>query len=123
MRHRGARPACVGIGFMAVAGMLATGCNGGTPSTPTSTPRPGCASHATSAAAAPVAGGWTLPGGDLQNTRDVPSAITSSNVANLGVAWCVPIVAAPLSAATAGDYSATPVVVDGVVYTQDLESN
>jgi hypothetical protein len=34
----------------------------------------------------PVAAGWTLPGGDLANTRDVASAITSSNVSRLGVA-------------------------------------
>ena len=32
-----------------------------------------------------------LPGGNLQNTRDVASAITSSNVSTLGVAWCVPV--------------------------------
>ena len=38
-----------------------------------------------------VAPGWTLPGGNLANTRDVASPITSSNVATLGVAWCVPV--------------------------------
>jgi alcohol dehydrogenase (cytochrome c) len=55
----------------------------------------------------------------LQNTRDVASPIASSNVSNLGVAWCVLLAAAPLF----GDYATTPVVVDGVVYTQDLLSN
>lgn len=61
-----------------------------------------------------VAAGWTLPDGNLASTRDVASAITSGNVARLGVAWTVPMSA---------DYTATPVVVNGVVYTQDLKSN
>ena len=39
------------------------------------------------AATGKPAAGWTLPGADLANTRDVASAITSSNVAKLGVAW------------------------------------
>jgi alcohol dehydrogenase (cytochrome c) len=69
-----------------------------------------------------VAAGWTLPGGNLQNTRDVASAITSSNVSTLGVAWCVPIEANASSTIT-DNYAATPVVVNGVVYTQDLQSN
>jgi alcohol dehydrogenase (cytochrome c) len=67
----------------------------------------------------PAAAGWTLPGGNLQNTRDVASPITSTNVSKLGVAWCVPLAADPVI----GDYATTPVVVNGVVYTQDLKSN
>jgi outer membrane protein assembly factor BamB len=66
-----------------------------------------------------VAAGWTLPDGDLGSTRDVASGITSGNVARLGVAWTVPIG----SKAEYDDYYATPVVVDGVVYTQDVRSN
>jgi alcohol dehydrogenase (cytochrome c) len=66
-----------------------------------------------------AAAAWTLPGGNLANTRDVASSISSSNVSTLGVAWCVPI--KPFSPVF--DYSATPVVVNGVVYTQDLDSN
>jgi len=72
-----------------------------------------------------VAAGWTLPGGNLQNTRDVASAITSANVGRLGVAWCVPVESTG-EAATAGvtdGYATTPVVVNGVVCTQDIESN
>jgi outer membrane protein assembly factor BamB len=66
-----------------------------------------------------VAAGWTLPDGNLASTRDVASGITSGNVARLGVAWTVPIG----SKAEYDDYYATPVVVDGVVYTQDVRSN
>ena len=68
-----------------------------------------------------VAAGWTLPGGNLQNTRDVASAINSSNVSKLGVAWTVPL-QIPITH-TDGAYATTPVVVNGVVYVQDLESN
>jgi outer membrane protein assembly factor BamB len=72
-----------------------------------------------------VAAAWTLPGGNLQNTRDVTSAITASNVAQLGVAWCVPIESTgeAQSAGVTDGYSTTPVVVNGVVYLQDMESN
>ncbi len=72
-----------------------------------------------------VAAGWTLPGGDLANTRDVASAITSANVATLGVAWCVPAesTGAIHAAGFADEIATTPVVVNGVVYLQDLESN
>jgi alcohol dehydrogenase (cytochrome c) len=68
-----------------------------------------------------VAAGWSLPGGNLANTRDVASAITSSNVSRLGVAWTVPL-RIPITH-TDGAYATTPVVVDGVVYAQDLQSN
>jgi outer membrane protein assembly factor BamB len=66
-----------------------------------------------------------LPGGNLQNTRDVASPINSSNVSTLGVAWCVPIEATGSyrAAGLTDGYATTPVVVNGVVYTQDLESN
>ena len=93
----------------------------------------GCfAKHAARASSTPgssgnpaVAAGWTLPGGNLANTRDVASSITSSNVATLGVAWCVPIESTGVAGAAglANGYSTTPVVVNGVVYLQDLESN
>jgi outer membrane protein assembly factor BamB len=66
-----------------------------------------------------VAQHWTLPGADLHNTRDVAGPINSSNVSRLGVAWTVPITAPALP----GGYATTPVVVDGVVYLQDLDSN
>jgi outer membrane protein assembly factor BamB len=72
-----------------------------------------------------VAAGWTLPGGNLANTRDVASPITSSNVSTLGVAWCVPTesTGAIHAAGFADEIATTPVVVNGVVYIQDLESN
>ena len=62
---------------------------------------------------------WALPGADLQNTRNVGGPINASNVSRLGVAWTVPITAT----GAFGAYATTPVVSDGVLYTQDLESN
>jgi alcohol dehydrogenase (cytochrome c) len=72
-----------------------------------------------------AAAAWTLPGADLQNTRDVASAITASSVAHLGVAWCVPVesTGGARSAGVTDGFTATPVVVNGVVYLQDMESN
>jgi alcohol dehydrogenase (cytochrome c) len=68
-----------------------------------------------------VAPAWSLPGGDLANTRDVASGISSSTLKRLGVAWTVPL-HIPISR-TDGAYATTPVVAHGVVYVQDLESN
>src|ERR1039458_1366129 len=82
----------------------------------------GKASPASSSPNPVVAAGWTPPGGNLANTRDVASAISSSNASKLGVAWCVPIEANASSTIT-DNYATTPVVVNGVVYTQDLQSN
>ncbi len=47
------------------------------------------------------------------------SPINASNVTSLKQAWTVPIKAT----GTFGAYATTPVVVNGVVYTQDLDSN
>jgi alcohol dehydrogenase (cytochrome c) len=84
----------------------------------------GQAGLAQAVSAGPTAG-WALPGGDLANTRDVASPITGSNVSALGVAWCVPLQSTGVrGAAGLGDgYATTAIVVDGVVYLQDLESN
>jgi alcohol dehydrogenase (cytochrome c) len=81
----------------------------------------GAAGPAAGSANPAVAAGWSLPGGNLANTRDVASAITSSNVSKLGVAWSVPL-RIPMTH-TDGAYATTPVVVNGVVYVQDLDSN
>ena len=58
-----------------------------------------------------VAAAWTVPGGDMQNTR-MSRAITSANVGRLGVAWCVPIESTGerISAGLTNGDTATPVV-------------
>lgn len=124
------RPAVAGVTVLAAAGLAAAGCSTSSGSSSSvagcSGKQAGAASTVPATSASPgVAAGWTLPGGDMQNTRDVASAITSSNVATLGVAWCVPIESTGLARSAGVDdgYSTTPVVVNGVVYLQDIESN
>jgi alcohol dehydrogenase (cytochrome c) len=128
--YRVNRPAVASVILTVAAGLAVGGC--------TSSAKPGvvsCAApHAVAGQASTtpgvspspaVAAGWTLPGGNLANTRDVASAITSSNVSTLGVAWCVPVESTgkTRAAGLADGYATTPVVVNGVVYTQDQESN
>jgi alcohol dehydrogenase (cytochrome c) len=121
----------IGVTVLVAAGLAVGGCSGSTPQASASNcsgQRAGAdaADSAPGAFASPgVAAGWTLPGGNLANTRDVASAITASNVAQLGVAWCVPVesTGAARSVGLTDGYSTTPVVVDGVMYTQDIESN
>ncbi len=120
-----------GVTLLAAASLVAGGCASSTSSssvascfaTPAAAGQVGRAPGSSPNPAA--AAGWTLPGGNLQNTRDVASAITSSNVSTLGVAWCVPVesTGATRAAGLADGYVTTPVVVNGVVYTQDQESN
>ena len=62
---------------------------------------------------------WPTPNGDLANRRVATSEIDSGNVDDLGVAWTVPI----QGAGDFGNYASTPIIADGVVYTQDLTSN
>lgn len=63
---------------------------------------------------------WPVPGGDYANTRARPDAsITTANVDDLEVAWSAPLPGAGIF----GNASTTPVVVDGVVYVQDLQSD
>ena len=126
------RPVVVGVTLLVAAGLAVGGCS--SKSSSSSSTASCFAKHAAAgtAGSAPsgspdpaVAAGWTLPGGNLANTRDVASPITSSNVATLGVAWCVPpeSTGAIHAAGLADEIATTPVVVNGVVYIQDLESN
>jgi alcohol dehydrogenase (cytochrome c) len=121
------RAATAGVTLLAAAGLSAAGCSassGGHSSVAACSGKHAVAASTVSASPG-VSGGWTLPGGNLQNTRDVASAITGANVGQLGVAWCVPIESTGLAGSAGVDdgYSTTPVVVNGVVYLQDIESN
>jgi outer membrane protein assembly factor BamB len=63
--------------------------------------------------------GSGYPNVDTSNTRHVGGPIKGGNVSELEVAWTV-----PLEAKSAfGAYASSPVVANGVVYSQDLESN
>ncbi len=78
------------------------------------------ASGTPSAGTSAVASAWTQPNANLAGTRDVASSISSSNISKLGVAWSLPLTG---KSAGFGNYATTPVIVNGVAYTQDLDSN
>ena len=56
---------------------------------------------------------------DLASTREVKSQIDSKNVAELEESWSSPIGGIGVY----GSYASTPVIANGVIYSQDLESN
>ena len=121
----GRRLAAAGAALVVAAG-LAAGCSSS--STSSSSSALSCPSKRGAAVTgnAPAgtgqpAAGWTQPDADLASTRDVASAITSSNVSKLGVAWTMPLTMS--TAHTDGAYATTPVIVNGVVYVQDLDSD
>ena len=63
---------------------------------------------------------WALPNRDYANSRMTTNAtISSDNVNELGVAWSFPIP----GTGPYGSASSNPIVVNGVVYFQDLTSN
>ncbi|HJY71072.1 MAG TPA: PQQ-binding-like beta-propeller repeat protein [Streptosporangiaceae bacterium] len=118
------RPAVAGAALVIAAALIAGGCS----SSSSSSSAPACPSkHGTAVTGSAPAGtgrpaaGWTQPDADLASTRYVASAITSTNVSKLGVAWTVPLTMS--TARTDGAYATTPVIVNGVVYVQDLDSD
>src|SRR6476661_8561482 len=66
------------------------------------------------------AGSWPAHNYDLANTRDTSqSPINSQNVASLKVKWRVAI----KSTSAFGAIATSPIVINGTVYFQDLNSN
>jgi outer membrane protein assembly factor BamB len=63
--------------------------------------------------------GSGYPNTDTSNTRYVGGPIDSANVSQLAVAWTLPLT----SKSEYGSYSSAPIVANGVVYSQDLDSN
>jgi outer membrane protein assembly factor BamB len=58
-------------------------------------------------------------GVDAANSREAKGTIDSSNVAELEEVWSLPLTAQ----SSFGAHSSAPVIVNGVIYSQDLESN
>jgi outer membrane protein assembly factor BamB len=119
----GRRLAVAGAALVVAAGLLGGCSSGGGGSSMTACPsKRGAAVAGTApAATARPAAGWTQPDADLASTRYVASSITSTNVSDLGVAWTVPLTMSTTH--TDGAYATTPVIVNGVVYVQDLNSD
>ncbi len=122
----GWRPAVAGAAVVVAVGLIAGGCSSSSSSSSSSTlacpsKRGTAVSGTAPAATGQPAAGWTQPNADLASTRYVASAITSTNVSKLGVAWTKPLTMS--TAHTDGAYATTPVIVNGVVYAQDLDSD
>jgi glucose dehydrogenase len=85
---------------------------------------PGVAEAASPGATVP-SGSWPYPNGDLANTRDATgAAITSANVSGLKQAWSFTLTGkGATSVDHLGSLTAVPIVLNGVVYIQDQESN
>jgi outer membrane protein assembly factor BamB len=63
--------------------------------------------------------GSGYPNFNLANTRYLSGPIDSATVSKLKVAWTLPITAK----SEYGSYSSSPIISDGVIYSQDLASN
>jgi outer membrane protein assembly factor BamB len=63
--------------------------------------------------------GSGYPNTNLANTRFTNGPIDSATVKRLGVAWHMPLSAKSLY----GAYSSSPIIANGVIYSEDLESN
>jgi alcohol dehydrogenase (cytochrome c) len=99
---------------LVTAGLVTAACSS-TPATVTN-----------AAAPKPLASGsWPYSNGDLSNTRDAAdSTITSANVSGLKQAWTFHITGTAASGVgSTGALAANPIVVNGVVYIQDLDAN
>ena len=77
------------------------------------------------ASTAGTSGSWAYSNADLANTRDaVGSTISSANVSGLKPTWTYKLTgAAAVGVRPYGSLTANPIVQDGVVYLQDLDSN
>ncbi|MCU1675439.1 MAG: cytochrome c class [Frankiales bacterium] len=61
------------------------------------------------------------PNGDDGNTRDVDGPITAATISRLKPAWGLPL--SSESQSQYGSYSSSPVIANGIIYSQDLASN
>jgi alcohol dehydrogenase (cytochrome c) len=96
-RSVGSRPLAAAL----VAAALLAGCGSSSPSAP------------------PDYSGSGYPGTDLASTRQAKGTIESGNVDQLEVAWKVPLQEGNVY----GSYASTPIVSDGIVYSQELSSD
>lgn len=92
--------AVMGIVGLAVAGALA-----------------GCGSSSSGSGLNFTGSGY--PNVDISNTRQVGGPINSSSVTGLEQAWTLPITAT----SAFGSYASSPIISNGVMYSQDLASN
>jgi len=110
----------IGIGMSLLAVLVAL-LTGAWTSAGTSATIHGQSATTTNPSATAPSGSWPYPNADIDNTRQAPdSVISAANVSQLQQAWSFRITSKP---ETIGALAMSPVVVDGVVYIQDMEAN
>jgi alcohol dehydrogenase (cytochrome c) len=113
----------LGVALLAAAVVLISACG----ASKSATASAGCKTVTTTVAAsrAGASGSWPYPNADLANSRDVNgSAISSANVSRLAQAWTFKLTGkAAAGVRPYGSLTANPIVENGVVYLQDLDSN
>jgi outer membrane protein assembly factor BamB len=114
MRTRRIGQTGAGAAAVVAAVLLATACTSSQPTPTTSTFN----------GAATPSGTWAYPNGNLANTRVADTPISSANVSSLREAWSFHLTGKAAAGVNgAGSFAAAPVVVNGVVYLQDLDAN
>ena len=109
--------------LLVTAGLPVAACGG----SGTATPSHACKTVTTNGAGsmAGASGSWPYSNADLANTRDATgSTISSANVSRLKPAWTFKLTGLAASGVRPyGSLTANPIVQDGVVYLQDLDSD
>src|ERR1700733_6478100 len=112
-----------GVVLLGVCSLLIAACGG----TKKAASKAACktVTMGTAAPAAGTVGSWPYSNADLANTRVAPgSTISSANVTRLKMAWSFKLTGSGAAGVGgAGSLAANPIVEDGVVYLQDLDSN
>jgi alcohol dehydrogenase (cytochrome c) len=109
--------------LLVAVGLLVAACGGNGTAAASS----GCKTLTTNVAASTAggSGSWPYSNADLANTRDVTgSRISLANVSGLSQAWTFKLTGKAAAGVRAyGSLTANPIVQNGVVYLQDLDSN
>ncbi len=108
----------IGMSLLAIlVALLGAACSSSKPTATSTKP-----ATITNPKAAPPSGSWPYPNADLDNTRQAPSSVISAaNVSQLQQAWTFRITSKPDGGV--GALAMSPVVVNGVVYIQDMQAN
>ena len=123
MRPKSKSYTALGVALLAAASVLVSACGAGKHATA----RAACKTHTmtTPVSTTGASGSWPYPNATLVNTREAHgSTISSANVSRLEPAWTFKLSGkAAAGVGGSGSLAANPVVQNGVVYIQDLDSN
>jgi alcohol dehydrogenase (cytochrome c) len=117
--------ATLSVVLLVAVGLLDAACGGGTTTVGCGISKSATAANAAGSTTSAASASWPYSNADLANTRDAPrSKISSENVSRLKQAWTFRLTGkAAAGSPPYGSLTATPVVQNGVVYFQDLDSN